>query len=205
MSDQENTDNDNSSSILPPKKRKTMKRSSKNNNVKKRIIVKEEQEEEQEEERQGSRRRRLSPIQQQTFYAFHTTNDHYSISKNKSNNRTEPSQLLFKTKQQPNNTESSFPSLLLHANSIKRQRRLIGGARDTIQRFTQCNCKRSHCLKLYCECFASGTWCSDATCNCSGCANKEDIRSKVNQKVKVEETKEEEEENSEVICGDPTT
>jgi hypothetical protein len=32
-----------------------------------------------------------------------------------------------------------------------------------------CNCKKSRCLKLYCECFAAGTYCSD--CNCKICAN----------------------------------
>ncbi|KAG7384822.1 hypothetical protein PHYPSEUDO_002208 [Phytophthora pseudosyringae] len=41
-----------------------------------------------------------------------------------------------------------------------------------------CNCKKSKCLKLYCECFASGGYC-DESCNCLDCANTtatEDIR-----------------------------
>ncbi len=29
-----------------------------------------------------------------------------------------------------------------------------------------CNCKRSNCLKLYCDCFASGEYCSNCNCNC---------------------------------------
>ncbi|RLN02664.1 hypothetical protein BBJ28_00008741 [Nothophytophthora sp. Chile5] len=33
-----------------------------------------------------------------------------------------------------------------------------------------CNCKKSKCLKLYCECFASGGYC-DESCNCLDCAN----------------------------------
>ncbi|KAL3498437.1 hypothetical protein ACH5RR_041169 [Cinchona calisaya] len=33
----------------------------------------------------------------------------------------------------------------------------------------QCNCKNSRCLKLYCECFASGTYCHG--CNCTKCHN----------------------------------
>ncbi|GLD95970.1 hypothetical protein PINS_up004648 [Pythium insidiosum] len=33
-----------------------------------------------------------------------------------------------------------------------------------------CNCKKSKCLKLYCECFASGGYC-DESCNCVGCSN----------------------------------
>jgi hypothetical protein len=33
-----------------------------------------------------------------------------------------------------------------------------------------CNCKNSKCLKLYCECFASGAYC-DPACNCIACHN----------------------------------
>lgn len=33
----------------------------------------------------------------------------------------------------------------------------------------QCNCKNSRCLKLYCECFASGVYCDG--CNCVNCCN----------------------------------
>ncbi|GJQ15662.1 hypothetical protein GpartN1_g7453.t1 [Galdieria partita] len=33
-----------------------------------------------------------------------------------------------------------------------------------------CNCKRSQCLKLYCECFASGSYCT-SKCKCNGCKN----------------------------------
>ncbi|ESQ32113.1 hypothetical protein EUTSA_v10004002mg [Eutrema salsugineum] len=32
-----------------------------------------------------------------------------------------------------------------------------------------CNCKNSRCLKLYCECFASGSYCNG--CNCLNCHN----------------------------------
>ncbi|KAF8566900.1 hypothetical protein P879_07259 [Paragonimus westermani] len=32
-----------------------------------------------------------------------------------------------------------------------------------------CNCTKSHCLKLYCECFARGIACEN--CNCSNCMN----------------------------------
>lgn len=33
-----------------------------------------------------------------------------------------------------------------------------------------CHCKRSFCLKNYCECFQSGVACTDA-CKCEGCKN----------------------------------
>ncbi|KAG8375458.1 hypothetical protein BUALT_Bualt10G0102000 [Buddleja alternifolia] len=35
----------------------------------------------------------------------------------------------------------------------------------------RCNCKKSKCLKLYCDCFAAGIYCAD-TCSCQGCYNR---------------------------------
>ncbi|EPS71868.1 hypothetical protein M569_02891, partial [Genlisea aurea] len=35
----------------------------------------------------------------------------------------------------------------------------------------RCNCKKSKCLKLYCECFAAGVYCVDL-CACVDCFNK---------------------------------
>lgn len=39
----------------------------------------------------------------------------------------------------------------------------------TPKRQKQCNCKHSRCLKLYCECFATGIYCDG--CNCVNCLN----------------------------------
>ncbi|KAL9267752.1 tesmin/TSO1-like CXC 5-like protein [Drosera capensis] len=39
----------------------------------------------------------------------------------------------------------------------------------TPKRAKHCNCKHSRCLKLYCECFASGVYCEG--CNCINCFN----------------------------------
>jgi len=33
-----------------------------------------------------------------------------------------------------------------------------------------CNCKKSKCLKLYCDCFAAGEYCTK-DCNCTNCYN----------------------------------
>ena len=33
-----------------------------------------------------------------------------------------------------------------------------------------CNCKKSKCLKLYCECFANNRFCG-GHCACNGCSN----------------------------------
>jgi hypothetical protein len=40
-----------------------------------------------------------------------------------------------------------------------------------------CHCKKSACLKKYCECFQSGARCTDL-CKCSGCKNHSEPKSK---------------------------
>ncbi|RHY09219.1 hypothetical protein DYB28_002258 [Aphanomyces astaci] len=54
-----------------------------------------------------------------------------------------------------------------------------GQAAVTPKKRNPCNCKKSQCLKLYCECFASGSIC-DENCKCVGCHNipKFDIQRK---------------------------
>ncbi|CAL9108555.1 unnamed protein product [Musa acuminata var. zebrina] len=58
----------------------------------------------------------------------------------------------------------------LSQGSPKKKRRKSGngGESDGCKR---CNCKKSKCLKLYCECFAAGVYCSEP-CSCQGCFNK---------------------------------
>ncbi|GAB4835984.1 hypothetical protein Ancab_000903 [Ancistrocladus abbreviatus] len=50
----------------------------------------------------------------------------------------------------------------------KRQKSESDGETEACKR---CNCKRSKCLKLYCECFAAGLYCAEP-CSCQGCFNK---------------------------------
>lgn len=42
--------------------------------------------------------------------------------------------------------------------------------RKGAERTIACNCKKSKCLKLYCECFANQNYCGE-TCNCKDCSN----------------------------------
>ena len=44
-----------------------------------------------------------------------------------------------------------------------------------------CNCKKSACLKKYCECYQSGVKCCD-NCKCNGCKNKEESVPKARKK-----------------------
>ncbi|KAL5702221.1 hypothetical protein ACHQM5_027463 [Ranunculus cassubicifolius] len=50
----------------------------------------------------------------------------------------------------------------------KRRRSEHGGESEACKR---CNCKKSKCLKLYCECFAAGVYCVEP-CSCLDCFNK---------------------------------
>ncbi|XP_024357760.2 protein tesmin/TSO1-like CXC 5 [Physcomitrium patens] len=52
---------------------------------------------------------------------------------------------------------------------VSRSRSALDGKDGTPKKCKQCNCKNSRCLKLYCECFASGTYCDG--CNCVNCCN----------------------------------
>ncbi|XP_022539665.2 spexin prohormone 2 [Astyanax mexicanus] len=46
-----------------------------------------------------------------------------------------------------------------------------------------CNCTRSQCLKLYCDCFASGEVCSN--CNCTNCCNNMEHKSERYRAMKI--------------------
>lgn len=58
----------------------------------------------------------------------------------------------------------------LNSNSPKKKRRKFEtiGEGESCKR---CNCKKSKCLKLYCECFAAGVYCVEP-CSCQDCFNK---------------------------------
>ncbi|KAH6837101.1 Tesmin/TSO1-like CXC domain-containing protein [Perilla frutescens var. hirtella] len=42
----------------------------------------------------------------------------------------------------------------------------------------RCHCRKSKCLKLYCDCFAAGLYCA-GSCACQGCYNKPEYEDKV--------------------------
>ncbi|MED6220632.1 hypothetical protein PIB30_046719 [Stylosanthes scabra] len=44
----------------------------------------------------------------------------------------------------------------------------------------KCNCMKSQCVKLYCQCFSAGNFCND-NCSCKNCLNNEVNKDSVNQ------------------------
>ena len=74
-----------------------------------------------------------------------------------------------------------------------------------------CSCKRSKCLKLYCECFANGEFCM-INCNCNDCSNVigneperevalKLIKDKNPIAIKLQSIKEEEENEAKIGCN----
>ncbi|MCL7025519.1 hypothetical protein MKW94_012210 [Papaver nudicaule] len=53
----------------------------------------------------------------------------------------------------------------------KKRRKKTPNSIDNSEGCRRCSCKKTKCLKLYCECFAAGVYCSEP-CSCVGCFNK---------------------------------
>ncbi|XP_047309256.1 protein tesmin/TSO1-like CXC 5 [Impatiens glandulifera] len=71
----------------------------------------------------------------------------------------------------PMQTQMPYSSIRpVKPESPRTRQRANADVKDgTPKKQKQCNCKHSKCLKLYCECFASGIYCDG--CNCTNCHN----------------------------------
>ena len=63
------------------------------------------------------------------------------------------------------NSNTLLPNNEHNTHTIQQQKQYT-----TVSRRKPCNCKKSSCLKLYCECFAAGEYCSEL-CKCRECYN----------------------------------
>ncbi|CAA2986551.1 Hypothetical predicted protein [Olea europaea subsp. europaea] len=69
----------------------------------------------------------------------------------------------------PSSHPSVRPALKPESPRVRSRQNLAEVKDGTPKKPKQCNCKHSRCLKLYCECFASGVYCDG--CNCVNCHN----------------------------------
>lgn len=69
----------------------------------------------------------------------------------------------------PSMPSRSLPTIMRPESPRSRPWPNIDAKDGTPKKAKQCNCKNSRCLKLYCECFASGVYCDG--CNCVNCCN----------------------------------
>jgi len=79
-----------------------------------------------------------------------------------------------------NSFSSNSPFLLSKSNTISEH--LIIPEEKTSQKKICCNCKKSHCLKLYCQCFINKSYCNG--CNCLNCFNTKEYEELKNETVK---------------------
>jgi hypothetical protein len=66
------------------------------------------------------------------------------------------------------NLSQSFVGNSAHAAVVMQKRRLLENVPVTD---LACKCKSSKCLKLYCKCFQTGTFCNEKLCKCKQCQN----------------------------------
>lgn len=98
------------------------------------------------------------------FYSTPKASQDHSYSLMKTNNETnQPNFTINKIKTWKNDTKNEEVSV----NEL-----IMPDSQESfpLMKKIVCNCKKSRCLKLYCDCFAVGEYCSK-DCNCLSCAN----------------------------------
>ncbi|CAG9329585.1 unnamed protein product [Blepharisma stoltei] len=85
-------------------------------------------------------------------------NDFFKLSQETSQESTEDSKISDEEK-----NHGDLLNSLANSSPLKRPRE---------KKPLTCSCRKSKCLKLYCECFATGQYCTD--CACTSCANTEE-------------------------------
>ncbi|XP_057520643.1 protein tesmin/TSO1-like CXC 2 isoform X2 [Amaranthus tricolor] len=80
-----------------------------------------------------------------------------------------------KRKLSSDGAENHGSSLAVLSSQKKRKKGSTSMDDDTDKR---CNCRKTKCLKLYCDCFAAGFYCGES-CACQGCFNRPEFKDTV--------------------------
>ncbi|XVF34388.1 hypothetical protein REPUB_Repub18cG0055100 [Reevesia pubescens] len=67
-------------------------------------------------------------------------------------------------------SEDGDSNEVFNQQSPKKKRKQLSNSTDG-EGCKRCNCKKTKCLKLYCDCFAAGIYCAEP-CSCQGCFNR---------------------------------
>ncbi|XVF47893.1 hypothetical protein PTKIN_Ptkin03bG0146700 [Pterospermum kingtungense] len=67
-------------------------------------------------------------------------------------------------------SEDGDSNEVFNQESPKKKRKKLPNSTDG-EGCKRCNCKKTKCLKLYCDCFAAGIYCA-GPCSCQGCFNR---------------------------------
>ena len=86
-----------------------------------------------------------------------------------------------------NKKKDLIPVVGNSTTSMKNNKENESPTKPPRQRRNPCNCKKSKCLKLYCECFAAELYCDG--CNCINCNNTKDHESVRSKAIKDTKTK----------------
>lgn len=79
--------------------------------------------------------------------------------------------------------KSSLPSTnTIHINSLNKGFVPTSSSTPSISNLIICHCKRSRCLKLYCDCFKIKKLC-ESSCRCNDCANSEQFNNERQQAI----------------------
>ncbi|XVE98584.1 hypothetical protein REPUB_Repub03eG0118500 [Reevesia pubescens] len=67
-------------------------------------------------------------------------------------------------------SEDGDSNEVFNKQSPQKKRKKLSNSTDG-EGCKRCNCKKTKCLKLYCDCFAAGIYCAEP-CSCQGCFNR---------------------------------